>query len=96
MAAEYCSTGEQKALLVGIVLSHARLAGEMSGQLPLVLLDEIAAHLDLRRRAALFAILDELGCQAFMTGTDRALFSALEGKAQFVAVEKGQATGPDR
>ena len=96
MAAEYCSTGEQKALLVGIVLSHARLAGEMSGQLPLVLLDEIAAHLDLRRRAALFAILDELGCQAFMTGTDRALFSALEGKAQFVAVEKGQATWPDR
>jgi len=91
-SAEYCSTGEQKALLVGIVLSHARLAGEMSGQLPLILLDEIAAHLDMRRRAALFDILGELGCQAFMTGTDDALFAALEGKAQFLGVEKGRVT----
>lgn len=90
MAAQYCSTGEQKALLVGIVLSHARLAGEISGQVPLVLLDEIAAHLDLRRRAALFSILEDIGCQAFMTGTERTLFSPLEGTAQFLSVENGQ------
>ncbi|PSJ55743.1 DNA replication/repair protein RecF [Kumtagia ephedrae] len=90
MAAEYCSTGEQKALLVGIVLSHARLAADMAGQVPLVLLDEIAAHLDLRRRAALFSILDDIGCQTFMTGTESALFSALDGKAQFLSVEKGR------
>jgi DNA replication and repair protein RecF len=90
MAAEYCSTGEQKALLVGIVLSHARLAGEISGQVPLVLLDEIAAHLDVRRRAALFSILEDIGCQAFMTGTESALFSSLAGKAQFLTVDKGQ------
>jgi DNA replication and repair protein RecF len=90
MAAEYCSTGEQKALLVGIVLSHARLAGEMAGQVPLVLLDEIAAHLDTHRRAALFAILDDMGCQAFMTGTEASLFSSLEGKAQFFTVDRGQ------
>ena len=67
MPAELCSTGEQKALLVGIVLSHARLTGEMSGMTPILLLDEIAAHLDSRRRAALFSILEELNCQAFMS-----------------------------
>jgi DNA replication and repair protein RecF len=90
MAAEYCSTGEQKALLVGIVLSHARLAGEISGQVPLVLLDEIAAHLDQRRRAALFSILEDIGCQAFMTGTEASLFFSLAGKAQFLTVDKGR------
>ncbi|MDQ6435576.1 DNA replication/repair protein RecF [Mesorhizobium sp. LHD-90] len=90
MAAEYCSTGEQKALLVGMVLSHARLAGEISGQVPLVLLDEIAAHLDIRRRAALFAILDDIGCQTFMTGTEASLFFSLAGRAQFLTVEKGR------
>ena len=79
MPAELCSTGEQKALLVGIVLSHARLTGEMSGMTPILLLDEIAAHLDSGRRAALFSILEELNCQAFMTGTDAALFSSLKG-----------------
>ncbi len=90
MPAEYCSTGEQKALLVGMVLSHARLAGEVSSQVPLVLFDEIAAHLDQRRRAALFEILDDIGCQTFMTGTERQLFSTLEGKAQFFQVEGGR------
>ena len=89
MAAEYCSTGEQKALLVGIVLSHARLTGEMSGMTPILLLDEIAAHLDGGRRAALFSILEELNCQAFMTGTDAALFSSLKGRAQFLTVDHG-------
>ncbi|MGB3645163.1 MAG: DNA replication/repair protein RecF [Mesorhizobium sp.] len=89
MPAELCSTGEQKALLVGIVLSHARLTGEMSGMRPILLLDEIAAHLDTGRRAALFSILDELDCQTFMTGTEPALFSALAGRAQFLTVDHG-------
>ena len=93
MPAELCSTGEQKALLVGIVLSHARLTGEMSGLTPILLLDEIAAHLDAGRRAALFAILEDLNCQAFMTGTDAALFSSLEGRAQFLTVDHGS-VGP--
>jgi DNA replication and repair protein RecF len=90
MPAELCSTGEQKALLVGIILSHARLTGEMSGITPILLLDEIAAHLDGGRRAALFSILEDLDCQAFMTGTDAALFSSLRGRAQFLTVDHGQ------
>ncbi|CCV15593.1 DNA replication/repair protein RecF [Mesorhizobium sp. STM 4661] len=89
MPAELCSTGEQKALLVGIVLSHARLTGEMSGMTPILLLDEIAAHLDGGRRAALFSILEELNCQALMTGTDASLFSSLKGRAQFLTVDHG-------
>ncbi|BCG91139.1 DNA replication/repair protein RecF [Mesorhizobium sp. 131-2-1] len=95
MPAELCSTGEQKALLVGIVVSHARLTGEMSGMTPVLLLDEIAAHLDSGRRAALFSILEELNCQAFMTGTDAALFSSLEGRAQFLTVDHGT-VGPTK
>jgi DNA replication and repair protein RecF len=90
MPAELCSTGEQKALLVGIVLSHARLTGEISGMTPILLLDEIAAHLDAGRRAALFSILEDMNCQAFMTGTDAALFSSLEGRAQFLTVDHGR------
>jgi DNA replication and repair protein RecF len=89
MPAELCSTGEQKALLVGIVLSHARLTAEMSGMRPILLLDEIAAHLDGGRRAALFSILEELDCQAFMTGTEPALFASLAGRAQFLTVDHG-------
>jgi DNA replication and repair protein RecF len=87
--AALCSTGEQKALLVGIVLAHARLSAEISGHVPVVLLDEIAAHLDARRRRALFAILDEIGCQTFMTGTDASLFEDLRGRARFFAVAGG-------
>jgi DNA replication and repair protein RecF len=89
MQAEQCSTGEQKALLTGLVLSHARLVAELTGAAPILLLDEIAAHLDAGRRSALFSILEELDCQAFMTGTDAALFSALEGRAQFFTVSGG-------
>ncbi|MGS1095667.1 DNA replication/repair protein RecF [Aquamicrobium terrae] len=89
MPAELCSTGEQKALLVGIVLSHAKLTGEISGMTPILLLDEIAAHLDAGRRAALFSILEDMQCQAFMTGTDAALFSSLDGRAQFLTVDHG-------
>lgn len=90
MPAALCSTGEQKALLIGLVLAHARLTGELSGMAPILLLDEIAAHLDPGRRAALFGILDDLGGQAFMTGTDRALFEALGGDAQFFTVSNGE------
>lgn len=89
MPAENCSTGEQKALLVGLVLAHARLTGELSGNAPVLLLDEIAAHFDADRRRALFGILDELNCQAFMTGTEPTLFSSLEGRAQFLTVAGG-------
>ena len=90
MPAELCSTGEQKALLVGIVLSHARLSGEMSASVPILLLDEIAAHLDAGRRAALFSILEDLGCQTFMTGTEASLFSSINGRALFLTVDHGR------
>ncbi|HEY5817020.1 MAG TPA: DNA replication/repair protein RecF [Mesorhizobium sp.] len=93
MPAEFSSTGEQKALLIGIILSHARLVSEVSGLTPILLLDEIAAHLDPGRRAALFSILEDLGSQCFMTGTEPTLFSALEGRAQFLHVDHGRVTG---
>lgn len=92
MPAALCSTGEQKALLIGMILAHARLTGELSGMAPILLLDEIAAHLDTGRRAALFGILDDLGGQAFMTGTDRSLFDAMSGDAQFFSVSAGELT----
>ncbi len=91
-AAETCSTGEQKALLIGLVLAQARLAARLSGETPLVLLDEIAAHLDAERRQALFAVLDDLGCQAFMTGTDAAVFAPFGERAQHLAVAEGAVT----
>lgn len=89
IAAALCSTGEQKALLTGIILSHARLIGEISGMAPILLLDEMAAHLDVNRRAALFDFLDDLGGQAFMTGTDKLMFDSLAGRAQFFEIANG-------
>ncbi|WP_336287699.1 DNA replication/repair protein RecF [Bartonella sp. CB60] len=89
MPAISCSTGEQKALLIGLVLCHARLTGMMSDKAPILLLDEMAAHLDSHRRAALFDILDDLGGQTFMTGTDRILFDALKGRAEFFEIKAG-------
>ena len=71
------STGEQKALLVGLVLAHARLVAEMSGIAPIALFDEIAAHFDPRRRAALFDALERIGGQVFLTGADPAAFARL-------------------
>jgi DNA replication and repair protein RecF len=93
MPAELCSTGEQKALLIGLVLSHARLTAETTGTAPVLLLDEVAAHLDPGRRGALFAILDGLKCQAFMTGTEPSLFASLAGRAQFLTVAHGEVRG---
>lgn len=90
MEAERCSTGEQKALLVGLVLAHARLVGDMTGYAPILLLDEIAAHLDQGRRTALFDRIDDIGGQAFMTGTDRAMFEALGGRGRFLTVANGR------
>jgi len=87
MPAEVSSTGEQKALLIGLVLAHAELLAERrAGGAPILLLDEIAAHLDARRRAGLFAELLRLGSQAWLTGTDRQPFEALLNNAQFIPI----------
>ncbi|MCW0001223.1 DNA replication/repair protein RecF [Pararhizobium sp. YC-54] len=93
MEAARCSTGEQKALLVGLILAHARLVGNMTGHAPVLLLDEIAAHLDEGRRAALFDLVDDLGGQAFMTGTDQSMFSALGDRARYLTVANGTVSG---
>jgi DNA replication and repair protein RecF len=83
------STGEQKALLIGLVLAHAGLVASMSGIAPFVLLDEVAAHLDPRRRAGLFAALESLGGQVWMTGADPGLFAELQGRADLLQVAPG-------
>jgi DNA replication and repair protein RecF len=83
------STGEQKALLIGLVLAHAGLVASMSGIAPFVLLDEVAAHLDPRRRAGLFAALESLGGQVWMTGADPSLFAELQGRADLLQVSPG-------
>lgn len=88
--ANTASTGEQKALLIGLVLAHARLVASMSGIAPFVLLDEVAAHLDPRRRAGLFDALESLGGQVWMTGADPSLFAELEGRADILRVLPGQ------
>jgi len=92
--ARLCSTGEQKALLIGLVLANARVLARRrdannSGAPLILLLDEIAAHLDPDRRAALFTILGELGFQVFMTGTDKSLFTAWGGRAQYFEASSG-------
>ncbi|MGF1630476.1 MAG: DNA replication/repair protein RecF [Kiloniellaceae bacterium] len=89
VAAELCSTGEQKALLIAILLAHARLLTLERGAAPLLLLDEVAAHLDAARRAALYEEILGLGAQAWLTGTDAADFDGLAGQAQFFAVHDG-------
>ena len=89
--AERCSTGEQKALLVGLVLAHARLVAAMTGMAPIVLLDEIAAHFDPRRRAALYAELGRLGAQVFMTGADPEAFTKMPSSAERWTITPGHA-----
>lgn len=84
-----CSTGEQKALLVGLVLAQARLLANLRGAAPLVLLDEIAAHFDAKRREALFNELERLGSQVFMSGADPILFAPLQGRAEMFLVTPG-------
>jgi DNA replication and repair protein RecF len=90
IAAADASTGEQKALLIGLVLAHARLLSEMTGAAPVLLLDEVVAHLDPARRAALHGELAELGAQVWMTGADPALFQEMTVNAAVVEVRSGK------
>ncbi|MBI4031115.1 MAG: DNA replication/repair protein RecF [Proteobacteria bacterium] len=89
MPADQCSTGEQKALLIGIVLAHARLIAAERGAPPVLLLDEVAAHLDESRRAGLYNILLAMKVQVWLTGTDRGLFTALHGNAMRFEINGG-------
>ena len=90
-----CSTGEQKALILNLVLAQAaRLSRAESEPNPILLLDEVAAHLDRFRRASLFDEITALGLQAFLTGTDEALFLDLKGRALGVSVDDGALTLP--
>jgi len=88
--AALASTGEQKALLVGLILKHARLTALLSGFTPFLLLDEITAHLDQNRCGVLFELIDDIGVQAFLTGTERSLFSHLQGSGQFITIANNQ------
>lgn len=90
MPANLCSTGEQKALLLGLVLAHARLVARLSGATPIVLLDEVAAHLDPDRRGALYGVLEDLGAQSFMTGADIALFDSLGPNSAVFSIGPGR------
>jgi DNA replication and repair protein RecF len=90
IAAADASTGEQKALLIGLVLAHAGLLTEMTGFAPVLLLDEVIAHLDPARRAALHAELEKLGAQAWMTGADAAAFAEVTATAEVFEVTPGQ------
>jgi len=84
------STGERKALLVGIVVSHARLVAAMHGLAPVMLLDDVSAFLDAARRDALFELLARFGAQVFMTGVDTASFAALGGSTERFSVMPGK------
>ena len=88
MPAERCSTGEQKALLISIILAQARAGAAWHGSIPVLLLDEVATHLDPLRRAELYAELAAIGAQAWITGTDREIFMGFDG--QFIAVKAGE------
>ena len=87
--AEHCSTGEQKALLIRLILAHVQTAARELGQLPILLLDEVAAHLDEKRRSALIEEILALRIQAWLTGTDVSLFQAFKRTAQFFNIEAG-------
>jgi DNA replication and repair protein RecF len=87
--AELCSTGEQKALLIGLILAQARAVKEVLGAAPILLLDEVAAHLDVQRRRGLFEALTALGVQGWMTGTDAHLFEDAGPASVLYSVENG-------
>ncbi|MCC5986702.1 MAG: DNA replication/repair protein RecF [Pararhodobacter sp.] len=88
MPAAQCSTGEQKALLISLLLAHARALTQDQGKPPILLLDELAAHLDPARREALYDALCDLGAQAFLTGTEPELFAALGPRAQHFSLSE--------
>ena len=90
MPARDASTGEQKALLIGLVLAHASLVDEMTGITPLLLLDEVVAHLDPDRRRSLFDELAKLGAQVWMTGADPAAFGDIGGSGEIFDVDSGR------
>ena len=91
MEAALCSTGQQKALLIAIVIAHARaMASEREEAAPLMLFDEAAAHLDKARREALFEVLLSLKGQSWFTGTDSTAFASMDGKAQFFNIENAE------
>lgn len=92
MPAHECSTGEQKALLIALILAHADLIRAERGSAPILLLDEVAAHLDPTRRAALYDMLEHLKAQVWMTGTEREIFKELDHRAQFFSVDHSQIT----
>src|SRR5258706_395750 len=89
ISAADASTGEQKTLLIGLVLAHAGLIAEMTGSSPLLLLDEVVAHLDPARRGALYAALAALGAQVFMTGADPTAFADIANSSDRFAVSPG-------
>ncbi len=89
--AAQCSTGEQKALLISLVLTNARALAKDTGAAPLILLDEVAAHLDAERRNALYNEICALGAQAWMTGTEAELFDGFEDRAQYLEVGENDA-----
>jgi DNA replication and repair protein RecF len=93
MPAEACSTGEQKALMMSVVLAQARSGARWHGVVPLILLDEVAGHLDATRRLELFEEICDIGAQTWMTGTDTSLFASLEEKAQFFRVKNNNLIG---
>ena len=90
MPAALCSTGEQKALLLSIVLAEVRARAIWRGSVPVLLLDEVVAHLDAERRAALFAEITDLKAQAWMTGTDQVLFEGFGQNAQYREIKDGE------
>ena len=90
MPARDASTGEQKALLIGLVLAHASLVADMTGITPLLLLDEVVAHLDPDRRRALFNELTKLGAQVWMTGADPAAFTDIGTSGEMFDVDSGR------
>lgn len=94
MLASQCSTGEQKALLIGLVLAHADLIRMERGAPPILLLDEVAAHLDPHRRAVLYELLSHIGGQVWMTGTDSYLFDKIGGNPSFFDVKNGVISSP--
>ena len=96
VAARDCSTGEQKALLISLILANARALAGQIGHAPILLLDEVAAHLDTDRRAALYDEVTELGAQAFMTGTGPELFEELGDRAQRWVVNETEGTSEMR
>ena len=89
MPAESCSTGEQKAVLLSIILAQAKAAALWKGIVPIVLLDEVIAHLDATRKLELFEEICQIGAQIWMTGVDADLFADLQGKSSFLKVENG-------